>query len=65
VLSECCVEKGKAVLCTLYVLDGIKRGLPEAGYLLDCLVDYALSDRFKPEVPPFTTEEARQFFKAE
>jgi hypothetical protein len=47
------------------VLDGIKRGLPEAGYLLDCLVDYALSDRFKPEVPPFTTEEARQFFKAE
>jgi hypothetical protein len=65
VLSECRVEKGKVVLCTLYALDCIKRGLPEAGYLLDCLIDYALSNRFEPEVPPFTAKEARKFFKAE
>jgi hypothetical protein len=65
VLSECRVGKGKAVLCTLYVLDGVKRGLPEAGYLLDCLVDYARSDRFEPAVPPLTTAEARELFRVE
>ncbi|MBN2293986.1 MAG: hypothetical protein JXM70_16280 [Pirellulales bacterium] len=64
-LNECRVQKGRAILCTLYVLDGVKTGLPEAGYLLDCLVDYALSDRFQPATPPFTLEEARQFFKTE
>jgi beta-galactosidase len=64
-LSECRVEKGKALLCTLWVLDGVKAGLPEAGYLLDCLVDHALSDRFEPEVPPFSAEETRTFFKSE
>jgi hypothetical protein len=64
-LSECRVEKGKALLCTLYLLDGMKAGLPESGYLLDCLVDYALSDRFEPSTPSFTSEEARQFFKIE
>lgn len=64
-LSECRIGKGRALLCTLYVLDGVNRGLPEAGYLLDCLVDYASSERFAPSTPPFTADEARQFFKSE
>jgi hypothetical protein len=62
-VGECRVERGKALLCTLYVLDGVKAGLPEAGYLLDCLVDYAISDRFEPAASPLTTEEAKQFFR--
>ncbi|MCL5097013.1 MAG: hypothetical protein M1608_05695 [Candidatus Omnitrophica bacterium] len=62
-VSECRIEKGRAILCTLRVLDGVASGLPEAGYLLDCLVDYALSDRFRPANPAFTSEEAHQFFK--
>jgi hypothetical protein len=61
-LSECRVEKGKALLCTLYVADGVKAGLPEAGYLLDCLIDYAISDRFEPSVPPLTSAEAQEMF---
>jgi hypothetical protein len=64
-LSECRIGKGRAILCTLYVLDGVNCGLPEAGYLLDCLVNYACSDRFEPSSPPFNLDETRQFFKSE
>lgn len=64
-LSECRIEQGRAMLCTLYVLDGLNGNLPEAGYLLDCLVDYASSDRFEPASPPLTLNEATQFFKSE
>ena len=64
-VAECRVERGKVILCTLYVLDGIKAGLPEAGYLLDCLVDYAISERFEPSVALLTEAEAKQFFRFE
>ncbi len=63
-LSEARMGKGHMVLCNLWALDGMSRGLPEAGYLLDCLVDYALSE--KPaagDLPALTAEEARLLFK--
>lgn len=63
-LSEARMGKGHMVLCNLWVLDGMSRGLPEAGYLLDCLVDYTLSDKFSPgDLPALTAEEARLLFK--
>ena len=62
-LSEARMGKGHMVLCNLWVLDGMSRGLPEAGYLLDCLVDYALKDPDDSQLPPLTDEEARSLFK--
>jgi hypothetical protein len=57
------VGSGRLVVCSLRVLEGVRSHWPEAGYLLDCLVDYALSDRFSPPLPPLTPEEARQVFR--
>jgi len=48
------VGAGRLVVCALRVLEGIGRGWPEAGYLLDCLVDYALSDQFRPTTEAMT-----------
>lgn len=65
-LSEARMGKGHMVLCNLWALDGVARGLPEAGYLLDCLVDYTLSDKFVPDdLPALTGEEARKLFLIE
>ena len=44
ILCEGRVGSGRVLVCCLRVLDGVRNGQPEAGYLLDCLVDYALSD---------------------
>ena len=49
-LSECRVGQGRLLVCNLYVLDGLRKGYPEAGYLLDCLIGYAQSPAFDP--PP-------------
>jgi hypothetical protein len=62
VLSECRVGPGRLLICNLYVLDGLRRHYPEAGYLLDCLVAYAQSDQFAPALPPLTTKEAQMLF---
>jgi hypothetical protein len=65
-LSECRIGSGRVLLCNLWALDGVKRGLPEAGYLLDCLVDYALSDKPSPgDLPALSGEQARKLFRIE
>ena len=58
------VGNGRLVVCSFRVLDGLRHRLPEAGHLLDCLVEYALSDRMPPAVPAMTPEEARRVFAA-
>jgi hypothetical protein len=65
-LSEARMGKGQMVLCNLWALDGMTRGLPEAGYLIDCLVDYALSDKpASRDLPTLTDEEAHKLFRIE
>ncbi len=58
------VGSGRLLVCSFRVLDGVRRGMPEAGYLLDCLIDYALSDRPASDLPSMTPEEARTVFMA-
>ena len=53
------VGSGRLVVCALRVLDGIEHHSAEAGYLLGCLVDYALSDGFHPITGAMTAEDAR------
>jgi hypothetical protein len=61
-LSECRIGPGRLLVCNLYVLDGLRRQYPEAGYLLDCLVEYALADRGDPPVQTLTAEDIEQHF---
>ncbi len=65
IVSEGRIGEGKIVVCCLRVLEGIESGQPEAGYLLDCLVGHAASDRFAPATPPMTDDEVRQVFRLE
>ena len=56
-LSECRLGAGRVLVCNLWVLDGVRRGFPEAGYLLDCLVSYAAAEARMPSCrssPPRT-----------
>jgi len=63
-ITEARLGEGKVIICSLWALDGIKRGYPEAGYLLDGLVDYALSDKpASSDLPALTDDEARHLFK--
>jgi hypothetical protein len=62
-ITEARLGEGKVIICSLWALDGIKRGYPEAGYLLDCLVDYLLKKPADSQLPPLTAEEARSLFK--
>ena len=64
-LCEGRVGKGRLLVCHLKVLQGVENGLPEAGYLLDTLVDYALSEAFSPDSPPMTADEFRKVFVTE
>ena len=65
-LSECRIGSGRVLLCNLWALDGVTRGLPEAGYLLDCLVNYGLSDKPAPDdLPALTAGEAGKLFRIE
>jgi hypothetical protein len=59
------IGRGEILTCSLHVLAGLRSGLPEAGYLLDCLVDYALTDTFAPQAVPLTLEKAKQVFKTQ
>jgi len=56
------IGKGRIIVCPLHVLEGIDAGWPEAGYLLDCLVDYALSDEFRPRTEPMSDAEVGAAF---
>jgi len=62
ILCEGRVGGGRVLVCSLRVLGGVRNGQPEAGYLLDCLVDYALSDRMLLVSASMTPEEARAVF---
>ena len=45
-------------------LEGSRRGYPEAGYLLDCLVDYALAAAVPDAgLPVLSAEDARAVFR--
>ncbi len=61
-VTEGRIGQGKLLVCSLRVLAGIRNGLPEAGYLLDCLVDGALSGAFAPQTAPMSASEAREVF---
>jgi hypothetical protein len=56
------VGSGRLVVCALRVLEGVEHGYPEAGYLLDCLVDYVLSAAPSPATEAMTAAEARRVF---
>jgi hypothetical protein len=63
ILCEGRIGPGRILVCCLKVLGGLKSQQPEAGYLLDCLVEYALSDQPAGTLPSMTPDEARQMFK--
>lgn len=65
IVSEGRIGEGKIVVCCLRVLEGVENAWPEAGYLLDCLVQYAASDRFRPTTAPMTADEVRQVFRVD
>lgn len=62
-VSEGRIGKGKVVVCSFGVLDGMTKGYPEAGYLLDCLVDYARSAACNPGGSPLALDHLTQVFK--
>ena len=62
-ITEARLGEGKVILCSLWALDGVIRGYPEAGYLLDCLVDHALKEPSPSQLPPLTADEARKLFR--
>lgn len=62
-VSEGRIGEGKILVCCFRAVEGVENGWPEAGYLLDCLVEYAASDRFRPAVPAMTTDEVKQVFR--
>jgi hypothetical protein len=55
--------QGRVLVCCLRVIEGLKRGWPEAGYLLDCLIEYVASDRFHPATVPMAADEVQQVFR--
>lgn len=57
------VATGRLVVCCLRLLRGVQNGYPEAGYLLDCLVEDALSGRFPAAAPTMSIEDASQLFR--
>ena len=64
-LSECRLVAGRVLVCNLWVLDGIRRGFPEAGYLLDCLVAYAAAEAPETKLPALSAEDAPAVFRIE
>jgi hypothetical protein len=63
-IGEARLGQGRLIHCGLWLVDGVERGLLEAGYLLDCLVDDALSNK-PADLPLLTNEEADQVFRIE
>jgi hypothetical protein len=64
-LGECRVGRGRIVVCTLHVLDGVRRGYPEAGYMLDCLVGYAAGGLPPTTLPELSLDDAKKLFVVE
>ena len=64
-LSECRLGAGRVLVCNLWTLDGIRRGFPEAGYLLDCLVSYAATAASDAQLPALSAEDAQAMFHIE
>ena len=64
-LSECRLGTGRVLVCNLWALDGIRRGFPEAGYLLDCLVTYAAAEAPETELPALSAADAQAMFRIE
>ncbi len=62
-LSECRIGAGRVIVCNLWLLDGIDRDYPEAGYLLDCLVSYAASEQPPVALPELSADDARATFR--
>ena len=62
-LSECRLGAGRVLVCNLWTLDGIRRGYPEAGYLLDCLVSYAATAAPDTTLPVLSVEDASAMFR--
>lgn len=72
-VAEARMGSGRLIVCSLRVLEGVRRDLPEAGYLLDCLVDHAaanvpaaggqLPEPDAVATPPLTPDEARTVFE--
>jgi hypothetical protein len=64
-LSECRLGEGRVLVCNLWALDGVRRGFPEAGYLLDCLVSYAADGAPPSTLTKLSLEDARSVFQVE
>ena len=64
-VCEARAGEGRILVCCLHVLDGVRRGLPEAGYLLDCLVEYANSSHFDPPTTPLDPTDLQEVFRTE
>ena len=64
-LSECRLGAGRVLICNLWALDGIRRGFPEAGYLLDCLVSYAAVDAPAGKLSKLSVADAQAMFRIE
>lgn len=61
-VCEARLGHGRILAAALRLLTGVREQQPEAGYLLDCLLDYAMSERFAPPSFPISPEEAGRLF---
>jgi hypothetical protein len=57
------VATGRLVVCCLRLLRGVQNGYPEAGYLLDCLVENASSGPVHQVTPTTSIEDAARWFQ--
>jgi hypothetical protein len=64
-LSECRIGQGRVVVSNLWILDWLRRGYPEAGYLLDCLVSYLAGEAADANLPALGADAARVLFRVE
>lgn len=59
-VSEGRIGSGRILICSLRALAGMELRHPEAGYLLDCLISYAMSPTFAPTSPAMSVEECER-----
>ena len=64
-LSECRLGVGRVLISNLWALDGIRRGYPEAGYMLEYLVAYAAAEAPETKLPALSAEDAPAVFRIE
>ncbi len=53
------------LICCLHVLNGIDNGHPEAGWLLDCLAEYALAKPPPLRAPVMTVNQLGQILRVD